>query len=176
MSDWQLEGYGFRVMFLKVGSQGFIVFAAHCYRFLFFIAMLTLCPSVLLKSGFSPVRMRCDDGTCLPDPKQKRLLHFICLAGGSLCCGLAFSSRGMTAAGDAALNKLIAAIDEVRGGSQRVLIVTAGFFLHRSAYHCIHLKYPLPLAARHQRRTGHHMRNVSLRPTRYRRPSCASET
>jgi hypothetical protein len=44
MSDWQLEGYGFRVMFLKVGSQGFIVFAAYCYRFLFFIAM-SLSPS-----------------------------------------------------------------------------------------------------------------------------------
>jgi hypothetical protein len=35
------------------------------------------------------------------------------ITGGSLCCGLVFSSRGMAAAGDAALNKLIAAIDEV---------------------------------------------------------------
>jgi hypothetical protein len=34
-------------------------------------------------------------------------------AGGSLCCGLAFSSRGMVAAGDEVLNKLIAAIEKV---------------------------------------------------------------
>jgi hypothetical protein len=33
--------------------------------------------------------------------------------GGSLCCGLAFSSRGMLAAGDELLNKLIAAIENV---------------------------------------------------------------
>lgn len=37
-----------------------------------------------------------------------------CLAGGSLCCGLAFSSRGMVAAGDEALKKLIAAIEKVK--------------------------------------------------------------
>ena len=38
---------------------------------------------------------------------------FVILFRGSLCCGLAFASRGMLAAGDAALANLVNAIEDV---------------------------------------------------------------
>jgi Fe-S oxidoreductase len=44
---------------------------------------------------------------------RMQMQFFLFRAGGSLCCGLAFSSRGMVAAGDDALRKRIAAIEEV---------------------------------------------------------------
>ena len=43
---------------------------------------------------------------------------------GSLCCGLAFSSRGMVAAGDAALGRLVNAIEDVRA-SIIIIIITS---------------------------------------------------
>ncbi len=72
--------------------------------------------SVLLKSGFAPVRMPGDDGAMFTMSNHFFLQFFPVFnvkTGGSLCCGLAFSSRGMIAAGDELLNKLIAAIEGV---------------------------------------------------------------
>ena len=68
---------------------------------------------------------------------------------GSLCCGLAFSSRGMVAAGDAALGRLVNAIEDVRA-SIIIIIITSS-------------SPSLPAPAHDQRGARHHMRITPLR-------------
>jgi hypothetical protein len=112
---------------------------------------------------------------CLYKAQLRTPNHFVLFrSGGSLCCGLAFSSRGMVAAGDDALKKLIAVIEEVTLGDDcvvhsrainsfyelrriRILLVVSAL-INRLTDHP---------AAHNQPRPRHRVRDVALCSTRH---------
>jgi hypothetical protein len=72
-------------------------------------------------------------------------LCLIIASGGSLCCGLAFSSRGMVTAGDEALRKLVAAIQQVtRWRACRASQHEQYRFMSRVLSACCHRSPPHP--------------------------------
>jgi hypothetical protein len=62
------------------------------------------CGKTMVPRFLQPVDLQCFMNIIFSQP-----------GGGSLCCGLAFSSRGMLAPGDVALKRLVEAIEDVSG-------------------------------------------------------------